>query len=1391
MSLSRFVVAALFLVQFACSGGGSDDPGTSADAGPQAGGESSVALAVQWPSSFVGGVHASSFGLPSRVRSLEMTIQLLGPDFPGRVHTLSVTQTGDGDRTVWDGLEIESDGAHVTFPVPVGDPRRVYITGDADLAVSGGGTEATSFEGFTDLPAVTTEPGLRATVVLHDAADGPVVPVIETISVTPPAAVLHVGDTTALAVSAIFSDGFGALQPMVDYASSDASVAEVDADGRISIVGKGSVTVMITSGSATTPLSLLIENIPPEGATVTNLPPDDPDLPPGGSLIEVEEDGTATARVEVSDVDDTTHDLVIAVAPAHGTVTVGGDGTVTYVPDANYSGGDSFEVVVTDPDGGETRVVVTVLITPVPDPPVLDAIADQTSQEGDDVDLVVVGSDPDGDPLTYDATGLPAGLAIDALSGVISGAIDLTAAPASPYAVEVSANDGADTATQTFTWSVTGLDSDGDGTPDRVDNCPATPNAVQSDGDGDGAGDACDPCPADSAKIDPGVCGCGVADTDSDGDGTADCNDACVDDPAKIAPGVCGCGVADTDSDGDGTPDCNDACVDDPAKVAPGVCGCGVADTDGDGDGTADCNDQCPADPAKVVPGVCGCGVTDTDSDGDGTPDCNDQCADDPAKIDPGVCGCGVVDTDSDGDGTADCNDQCAADPAKVDPGVCGCGVADTDSDGDGTPDCNDQCAADPAKIDPGVCGCGVADTDSDGDGTADCNDGCVDDPAKIAPGVCGCGVADTDSDGDGTPDCNDGCVDDPAKVDPGTCGCGVADTDSDGDGTADCIDLCPADPAKIDPGVCGCGVADTDSDSDGTPDCNDLCPADPGKIDPGVCGCGVADTDSDGDGTADCIDLCAGDPAKTDPGVCGCGVADTDSDGDGTPDCNDGCVDDPAKVDPGTCGCGVADTDSDGDGTADCIDLCPADPAKIDPGVCGCGVADTDSDGDGVADCVDNCPATFNPDQADSNGNGVGDACDDPLLSDLVFADAELQACVQGSGTRVSDLTFLLCSNLGITDLGGIEALTALTELNLLFNQITDLTPLQTLTGLTGLYLAGNQIADPAPLQGLTALTALELGTNPIANLAALQGLTALTYLDLSGDLISDVTPLQGLTALNYLNLSDNQVVDISPLAELTALSSLALANNQVASVIPLQTLTNLTSLALQGNQITDVTPLQGLTALINLNLASNQLMDIPPETGFFPGDTTQVTPLADLTSLTFLNLSGNGIKDVRALSTLFNLGTLVLSDNPDLFCYEVDALATTLEGTTVTATNCAATYNLLGTVYNGSLNPAVRVGAGAVTVQVFVPGGPVIDSDATDANGLYQLIDVGATFQTINVSGLGTGFTCTFGDALVENICHWGLEETNENMDWWLCPFTACDAGSFCASIGSTHCQ
>ena len=40
-------------------------------------------------------------------------------------------------------------------------------------------------------------------------------------------------------------------------------------------------------------------------------------------------------------------------------------------------------------------------------------------------------------------------------------------------------------------------------------------------------------------------------------------------------------------------------------------------------------------------------------------------------------------------------------------------------------------------------------------------------------------------------------------------------------------------------------------------------------------------------------------------------------------------------------------------------------------------GVRGKDSDKDGIPDSMDNCPKTYNPDQKDTDGNGIGDACD------------------------------------------------------------------------------------------------------------------------------------------------------------------------------------------------------------------------------------------------------------------------------------------------------------------------------------------------------------------------------------------------------------------------------
>ncbi|TAM23255.1 MAG: hypothetical protein EPN60_15485, partial [Nevskiaceae bacterium] len=89
-----------------------------------------------------------------------------------------------------------------------------------------------------------------------------------------------------------------------------------------------------------------------------------------------------------------------------------------------------------------------------------------------------------------------------------------------------------------------------------------------------------------------------------------------------------------------------------------------------------------------------------------------------------------------------------------------------------------------------------------------------------------------------------------------------------------------------------------------------------------------------------------------------------------------------PASNDPS----GQPTSDGDSDGTVDDADNCPAvansDQADSDGDGYGDACDDdnsppTDTDGDGVADEADNCPAIANPGQGDSDGDGVGDACD------------------------------------------------------------------------------------------------------------------------------------------------------------------------------------------------------------------------------------------------------------------------------------------------------------------------------------------------------------------------------------------------------------------------------
>ena len=77
-----------------------------------------------------------------------------------------------------------------------------------------------------------------------------------------------------------------------------------------------------------------------------------------------------------------------------------------------------------------------------------------SNNEGDAIALSLAGSDSSAGTLSYTAFGLPAGLAINPASGAITGTMALGDAAGGPYSVTVTANDGTNSAVQSFNWNV-------------------------------------------------------------------------------------------------------------------------------------------------------------------------------------------------------------------------------------------------------------------------------------------------------------------------------------------------------------------------------------------------------------------------------------------------------------------------------------------------------------------------------------------------------------------------------------------------------------------------------------------------------------------------------------------------------------------------------------------------------------------------------------------------------------------------------------------------------------------------------------------------------------------------------------------------------------------------
>ncbi len=199
-------------------------------------------------------------------------------------------------------------------------------------------------------------------------------------------------------------------------------------------------------------------------------------------------------------------------------------------------------------------------------------------------------------------------------------------------------------------------------------------------------------------------------------------------------------------------------------------------------------------------------------------------------------------------------------------------------------------------------------------------------------------------------------------------------------------------------------------------------------------------------------------------------------------------------------------------------------------------------------------------------------------------------------SAEQMLSLSEVVCNEMGINDLSGIEHATNVTLLSMYGNNISDLSMLSSLTNLTSLTLHNNNISSISSLQYLSKLELLHLDNNHISDLSAIANLTSLKYLYLANNNISDVSNLSKLTRLIELFLQNNRISDISAFERLTSLRWVSIDNNSISDISSFANISNLNGLYAANNNISDISALKNKYELNELYLNGNKIGDISP---------------------------------------------------------------------------------------------------------------------------------------------------------------------------------------------------
>ena len=268
---------------------------------------------------------------------------------------------------------------------------------------------------------------------------------------------------------------------------------------------------------------------------------------------------------------------------------------------------------------------------------------------------------------------------------------------------------------------------------------------------------------------------------------------------------------------------------------------------------------------------------------------------------------------------------------------------------------------------------------------------------------------------------------------------------------------------------------------------------------------------------------------------------------------------------------------------------------------------------------------------------------------------------------SELNNLTSLNVANKGISNMKGIEKLTALKELRCWGNSFTSL-DLNSNTSLTYLDCAPNTSLTSLSINNCTNLETLicystGITSLSLSNLSKLKTLdcyntkltsltasgkgyltslnckncTSLTYLDVNNDALTSLN-VTGNTALNYLYCYGNSsLTAITGLADCTAITTLNCSSCKLTDLSACNSMTNLATLDCQSNRLTSLeltfkSKLTYVSASYNTSLTTANIYSNSALTKLFVNGCTALTTLrCSDNNLTTLNISGN-----TALQTL-----------------------------------------------------------------------------------------------------------------------------------------------------------